>query len=248
MEEVARHYGRPVLLDTLLGALRDSGTDIANLTLDDLAPMDEFHIRGREATAELADLSGLQSHWHVVDVGCGLGGSSRYLAQRFGCRVTGVDLTPEFCEVAADLTRRVGLDGRVEFRCASALAMPLDDASADLAWTQHVQMNIEDKAGLYREIARVLKPGGLFAFHDILAGPGGETFFPVHWADHAGLSHLIAPEALRELLQQSGFRILEWRDKTAVSRDWFVAAMERARSRPPNMPPPRASICCSVAT
>lgn len=238
MDPVASHYTVSGLLDRLDAALRLHGKDPAKVTVDDLAPLDEFHMRGREATEDLAALAGLESGDHVVDVGCGIGGSSRFLAARCGCRVTGIDLTPEFCSTAEALTRRTGLDGQIEYRCASALAMPLADASADVAWTQHAQMNIADKPGLYREIARIVKPGGRFAFHDILAGPGGIPHFPVHWADYAELSHLVAPDDLRALLERSGFRILAWHDKTGVSVAWFKTTGKAARDLPPDAPPP----------
>ncbi len=165
----------------------------------------------------------------MLDVGSGLGGSSRFLANRFGCRVAGVDLTPEYCELARELSGLVGLAEQNEYYCESATVMSFEDASFDLAWTQHVQMNIEDKPALYREIARVLRPGGRFVFHDILAGPAGEAYYPVPWAEKPEMSFLIAPDDLRQLLEQSGFRILEWRDTTALSRDWFVNTVERVR-------------------
>ncbi|MFN3322275.1 MAG: class I SAM-dependent methyltransferase [Bryobacteraceae bacterium] len=233
MDSVARHYGIPGLLDTILSALRSQGKDIEQLTPDDLAPADEFHIRGREATIELAELAGVRSGWRVLDVGSGLGGSARFLAAQFGCHVTGIDLTPEYCETASALSRRVGLDHLIEFRCASALAMPFEDAAFDLAWTQHVQMNIEDKPALYREIARVLRPGGRFALHDILAGPGGPPHFPVHWAEEASLSFLIAADELRQLLECSGFRVLTWLDTTEISLRWYQNVMEQRRKLGP---------------
>jgi len=234
MDDVARHYGLADLLNTILDRLADSGKDLNALESDDLAAVDEFHIRGREATVELASLASARSNERVVDVGSGLGGSSRYLAAEHACRVDGVDLTPEYCEVARELTRRVRLTERVEFHCASALAMPFDDQTFDLAWTQHVQMNIADKAGLYREIHRVLKPGGRFVFHDILAGPKQPAHYPTHWAERAEMSHLITPDGLRALLEDCGFRVVEWRDTTEVATGWYLAAAARAqRDGPP---------------
>ncbi len=238
MEEVARHYGRSEVLAAILNGLRAEGKDLDHLTPDDLAPVDELHIRGREATEELAALAGVTTGMKVLDVGCGLGGSSRYLAARHGCDVTGIDLTPEYCAAATDLSRRLGLGPRIRFECGSALDMPIEDASFDLAWTQHVQMNIADKRGLYAEIFRVLRPGGKFAFHDVLAGPGGTPHYPAPWAETPELSYLIAPGDLRELLSETGFQIVEWRDKTEISRDWFLAEMEKRATGPkPNLGP-----------
>lgn len=236
MEEIARHYGLSDILTSILDGLAAEGKDIDELDYVDLAPVDEFHIRGRLATAELAALANVGANTSVLDVGSGLGGSSRYLAKEHGCTVTGIDLTPEYCEVATDLSQRVGLAETTEFHCGSALEMPFDDNSFDLAWTQHVQMNIEDKAQLYAETFRVLKPGGRFVFHDILAGPGGDAHYPCHWAETGAMSHLIAPDDLKDLLQETGFDVGEWRDKSAESRDWFLAAIEkRGEGPPPNL-------------
>ncbi|HEX6363657.1 MAG TPA: methyltransferase domain-containing protein, partial [Albitalea sp.] len=157
-DPVTAHYGRPDLLDAIDAALRAAGKDPDRLTPPDLAPVDEFHLRGREATLELARLAQPAHGERAVDVGCGLGGSARHLAHAHGCRVTGVDLTPEYIQLARTLTRRVGLDATVDFRVANALEMPFPDAAFDLAWTEHVQMNIADKRAFYGEIARVLAP------------------------------------------------------------------------------------------
>jgi ubiquinone/menaquinone biosynthesis C-methylase UbiE len=229
MDPVSSHYGIAGVLDIILDALRAEGKDLEKLTPADLAPVDEFHIRGREATIELAELAGVEASMHVLDVGSGVGGSARYLASEFGCRVTGIDLTPQYCEAATALSKLIGAAGLTEFRCASALEMPFDDNTFDLAWTQHVQMNIEDKPRLYHEIARVLRPGARFVFHDILAGPQGPPYFPVHWANEPELSFLIAPNELRALLEASGFRILAWKDTTETATNWFLAAIERRR-------------------
>jgi len=236
MDDVARHYQLGNLLETILGRLATSGKDLDSLVPDDLAGVDEFHIRGREATVELASLASVSAADRVIDVGSGLGGSSRYLAASHGCRVDGVDLTPEYCETARELTRRVGLSERAQFHCASALATPFEDDTFDVAWTQHVQMNIADKAGLYREIHRVLKPGGRFVFHDILAGPEQPAHYPTHWAEQEEMSHLIAPDALRQVVEECGFRVVEWRDTTDIAREWYLAAAARAqRDGPPEL-------------
>jgi SAM-dependent methyltransferase len=233
LEDIARHYGIGGVLDAILAGLRAEGKDPERLEPDDLAPVDELHMRGREATVELAALAGLRPDLRVLDVGSGLGGSSRYLAGRHQCRTTGIDLTPEYCEIAADLSRRCGLSALTDFRCGSALDMPFEDGSFDLAWTQHVQMNIEDKPRLYAEILRVLRTGGRFAFHDVLAGPGGPPHFPVHWAEEPSMSFLIAPEDLRKLLRSTGFREVAWRDRTDVSREWFLRGVQERKAGPP---------------
>ncbi len=224
---VARHYARADLFEAILAALERSGKDIHALTPADLAPVDEFHVRGREASEELARLCGVRRGKTVLDVGCGLGGSARYLAAEFGCQVTGIDLTGDYCRVGTLLNERLGLDGLVTLRQGSALDMPFPDASFDVAWTEHAQMNIADKARLYGEIARVLKPGGRLAFHDILAGTSGPPHFPVPWAEDPSISHLIAPAALRRLLDAQGLAIVHWDEVSERARAWYQRALER---------------------
>ena len=194
IDSVDAHYGMTELGASILSALADDGKDVDHLTVHDLAPVDEFHIRGRESTLELAGIAGLAPGMSVLDVGSGIGGSARHLASAHDCNVTGIDATKEYCDVATMLSGRVGLAHRTTFTHGSALDLPYSDASFDLAWTEHVQMNIEDKETFYGEIARVLAPGGRFAFHDILSGPGGEPHYPVPWAGDPSISFLIGPE------------------------------------------------------
>ncbi len=232
--DVAGHYTVSGLGERILEVLAATGKDLANLTPSDLAPVDEFHIRGKEATEELAQLAVAESGIEVLDVGCGIGGSSRFLASAFDCHVTGLDLTEEYCEVATMLSERVGLAARTEFRCASALEMSFPDESFDLVWTEHAQMNIRDKHTLFSEIARVLKYGGRFAFHDIFGGPGGVPHFPVPWAGDGSLSFLMDPEELRLILQSLELRSLQWVDVTEESLMWFRKNLERAGEQGPS--------------
>lgn len=224
---VADHYTRGDLGSVILDALKDEGKDIDNLTLEDLAPIDEFHIRGREATLELARGLEIRAGAHVLDVGSGLGGPSRHLAASYECRITGIDLTEEYCRVAAMLAQRLGLSERVSYRQANALALPFEDGAFEVAYTQHVAMNIDDKATLYGEVARVLRTGGMFGIYDILQGAGGEVIYPVPWAHASETSFLVRPEELRHLLENAGFEVAAWRDTTAQGRAWFQAMRQR---------------------
>lgn len=228
-ETIQAHYTRSDLGSAILAALEKSGKDLDRLTPEDLAPIDEFHIRGRAATLELAGAAGLNSSMRVLDVGSGVGGTSRCLAREFGCRVTGIDLTEEYCRTAAMLTARIGLAHLVDYRQGDATNLPFADSSFDVVWTEHAAMNIPDKPGLYREMHRVLKPGGTLAIHDILAGPSGAVLFPVPWARAPESSFLVTPDDLRKLLRDAGFTVTDWSDTTVRARDWFVAVAEKIR-------------------
>lgn len=231
---VTNHYTRVGTLQAILEALLTAGKDLSRLAPTDLAAVDEFHIRGREATVELAQRANLTPGQRVLDIGCGLGGSVRYLAAEHECRVTGIDLTPSYVELARTLTERVGLHGRVDYRVASALDLPFDDAGFDVVWTEHAQMNIADKCRFYSEAVRVLAPGGQFVFHDFFRGPAGLPHFPVPWADEAGISFLISPDEARRLLDACALAIHDWQDKSAQSRDWLAAKLaETERTGPP---------------
>lgn len=235
-EGVTQHYTRPDLGNVILSALAAAGKDIDNLTPEDLAPVDEFHVRGREATLELAGAVRLDASKHVLDVGSGLGGASRCLARAFGCRVTGVDITGEYCRVATMLAARLGLSRGVRYLQGDALDLAFSDGTFDVVWTQHAAMNIADKATLYREMSRVLKPGGAVAIYDILAGPAGPVLFPVPWARSPETSFLVTPEELRRLLHARGLTITTWKDTTAAARTWFTNLVQKLRATPGTPP------------
>jgi MPBQ/MSBQ methyltransferase len=233
--KVQNHYHLQNLSETIFTALKATGKDPQRLEPADLAPVDEFHIRGRRATVELAEKINLDSSKYVLDLGSGVGGASRYLAATYGCRVTGLDLTVAYVNTAQILAERTGLSGLVDYRQGSALEMPFGDHTFDVVWTQHVGMNIADKPRLYSEIRRVLKPSGQLALYDILAGTAIPIHFPVPWATTQETSFLIEPDRLRDVLISCGFTIGSWRDTTKAGQVFFNELAARIEK---NGPPP----------
>lgn len=226
-DAIESHYTRGTLLDEIVAGLVAAGKDLDALTPDDLAPVDEFHIRGRESTVELAGRVALAAGQSVLDVGCGIGGSARFLASTYGCAVVGVDLTAEYIDAGNALSARVGLADRVTLRQASALDLPFSDQSFDVVWTEHVQMNVADKRAFYASLARVLRPGGRLLFHDVFQGPGGPPHYPVPWANEPSISHLATPEDVAAIVRGVGLTVVAWEDRSAVSRAWFDAMSHR---------------------
>ena len=235
---VASHYSRGTLLERLNASLKEDGVDPARPRLEDLAPYDQFHGRGLEATAEIVALVQARPGDHLLDVGSGIGGPARFFATRVGCRVTGIDLTPEFCEVARHLTRLLGLEGRVRFEAGDALAMPFAEASFDGAYSMNVSMNIRDKDALYREIRRVLKPGGWLALSELAKGPGPELDYPTPWAEDARTSFLSTPEETQAGLRAAGFDIV--RVQNTIEQNRAFGARSRAMVERGEKPPHRA--------
>jgi SAM-dependent methyltransferase len=222
------HYASQDLGRTILEALKAAGKDIDHLTPDDLSPVDEFHGGQRPATVRLAELVGFTGAERVLDIGSGIGGPSRFLASRYGCHVTGIDLTAEFCRVAEMLTRLTGLSDRVSYRHGNALGLPFDEMSFDVVWSQNASMNIADRDRLYSGMHRVLKPGGRLALQEVVAGHGGAPHYPVPWAREPSISFLLSAEATRAKLEAAGFRVVIWQDTTKASLGSSLARAQTA--------------------
>jgi ubiquinone/menaquinone biosynthesis C-methylase UbiE len=200
-DRVASHYSEDLkLADAIAQKLQSAGKDLNKLTTTDLAAVDEFHIRGRKATLELGEKMNLNARSHVLDIGSGLGGPARTLAETHHCRVTGIDLTQAFCDAAAAMSDWVGLGGRVSFKQGDATSLPFEKQTFDAAMTIHVAMNIAAKDKMYLEARRVLKPGGIFAVYDVLQGEGGEVLYPVPWARDPSISQVATPDEMKALL------------------------------------------------
>jgi len=211
-------------------ALVAAGKDLDRLRPGDLAMLEDFHTMGRIATAQLAGLAEITPADEVLDAGSGIGGTARYVAGRSGCHVVAVDLTEEYCAAARWLNQLAGLDDRITVRQGDVTDLPFEDATFTLMFSQHVQMNVADKALLYAEARRVLVAGGRLAVWDIVAGEGGEPVFPLPWADRPEYSHLTTSDRLRTAIATAGFEIEQWNDLTGQA----AAIMQTLLTSPPS--------------
>lgn len=231
---VRDHYHATGLTERLRTALEVFGPEEQQLMPQRLAALDQFHTMGLAATAELAELVGITADMSVLDVGSGVGGSARFLAATYGCRVTGVDLSELFVDAARYLTERTGQSRQVVFETASALDLPFDEGRFDAVLLQHVAMNVFDREQLYREIRRVLKPAGRFATFDVVLN-SGEPHYPVPWARTPATSFLLTAAATREAIEAAGFRALAWQDNSEAAKAWFAQLRESGPPAPPNL-------------
>ena len=208
------YWGRSDLEIAIDTALAGIGKNLNALTIDDLAPVDQFHGGGKASTDRLARLAGFKPGTRVLDVGGGFGGPARTLAVEHGCVVTVVDLTDSYVRTGQWLTARLGLGDRVFHRLGDALALDLGGETFDAVWTQNSGMNIADKERLYAEIHRVLRPGGTLAQQEPMAGAAQPVIYPVMWARDPSTNFLRTPDEMRRLIERAGFRVRVWDDVT----------------------------------
>ncbi|GBG36820.1 class I SAM-dependent methyltransferase [Mycobacterium montefiorense] len=230
MTAIGTQYSTGLSRHNIEQALLTAGKDLEHLVPADLDLVEDFHTMGRMATAQLVDLAGITSDSSVLDAGSGVGGTARYIADRFGCTVTAVDLTDEYCETHRWLNRLVGLNHRISVHQGDVTALPFADAGFDIAISQHVQMNVADKVRLYSEARRVLVNGGRLALWDITIGDNRELSYPLPWADRSAHSHLVSPDDLRAVLESAGFTVEHWNDLTEPAS----ALMQTLLAQPAN--------------
>ena len=196
--------------------------------------MDEFHIRGDTATKELIKLASFTEDMHILDVGCGIGGSTRRLSHETGCRVTGIDLSSEYIGTAEKLTQLLSMQEKVKFYACSALELPFEDNFFDGVWSLQMNMNVEDKLAWLMETCRVLKPGGRAVFYEVCGNKNTPLYFPVPWAQDDSMSYLVPPDSFREAITLAGFCIEVWNNKTDLAQKAFANAKEPEGE--PNLP------------
>lgn len=233
---VADHYTHGALLEAIRTGVEGLGKTTDTVTIDDLAPIDEFHIGGRQASVAFLDQLSLTENDHVLDVGCGMGGGARFAAAQYGCEVTGIDLTQEFVDTGNVMSQWVDLDRSVSLKQGSALELPFGECSFDAAFMMHVGMNIADKTKLFAEISRVLKPGGRFGVYDLMKVSEGQLGFPVPWAKTDATSSLATPEEYRDVLTAAGLSVDAERNRRDFALDFFAELSAKAASA--DGPPP----------
>ena len=226
MKHIHTYYSPNNLYNKIIEGLDTLGKDLSSITLDDLQPVDEFHIRGDVATKELIKLAAFTPDMRILDVGCGVGGSTRRLSHETGCRVTGIDLSDEYIDAAERLTQLLNMRERVTFHAASALELPFEENTFDGAWSIQMNMNVEDKLGWLKELHRVLKPGGRAVLYEVCGHKNTPVHFPVPWAQDSTMSFLVAPEPFRTIITSAGFDVEVWNDKTVLAQQAFAHMTE----------------------
>ncbi|UVK51990.1 methyltransferase domain-containing protein [Mesorhizobium sp. AR02] len=224
---IARHYDIAGLEQRILAALADTGVDIAHLRAGDLEAVDEFHIGGVAATRELLEQMGLKPGARLLDIGSGVGGPARFVANNAGADVTGIDLTQSYVDIATSLSKRTGMADKTRFVQGSALDMPFQNASFDAAMILHVGMNLPDKPKLMSEAARVLKPGGVFAVYDVMRLKAGVLTYPLPWASNETMSFVVTPDDYRSAATASGFSVAAERQRGAFAIEFFATVRAR---------------------
>jgi len=229
---IENHYFTPELFEDILERLKGQEINLNNVSRNDIAGVDEFHVRGAEVSKELVRDLGLRDS-HLLDIGCGIGGPSRMLADEFNFNVTGIDISHEFIRTAQKLSDLVGLNHKTKFLQADALDLPFESESFDVVWTQHVQMNISDKAKFYSEIERVLTNNGTFIYYDIFRKDKEDVDYPVPWANDASVSFLETISNMDKILTDLGFLKIQSTDQTYKASQFLIGLFEKLKLNGP---------------
>ena len=225
---IADHWGRGDVYGLIVSALNKMSKPLEGLTIEDLAPVDHFHARGFPATVELADRLPIKAGQHILDIGCGLGGPARYMANRFQCKVSGLDITESFVETANKLTELLRMERAVSIEHGDGQRLPYPDSHFDGAYTQHVTMNVADRPRFFAEAYRVLKPGAFFALSEHGLGPKGKPHHPVPWSEDGSGAYLVTPSETRAVLEKTGFEGIVVEDTGVKYAAGYRIAIEKA--------------------
>ena len=225
---IADHWGKGDVYGLIVSALNKMSKPLDGLTVEDLAPVDHFHARGFAATVELADRLPISAGQRILDIGCGLGGPARYMAKRFRCKVSGLDITEPFVQAANKLTALVRMQDKVQFELGDGQHLPYPDAAFDGAYAQHVTMNVADRPRFFAEAYRVLRPGAFFALTEHGLGPKGQPHYPLPWSADGTGAYLVTPSETRALLEKSGFEDVVIEDTGTKYVEGYKIAIDKA--------------------
>lgn len=235
--QIENFYHRPALYADIIKRLNEMGVDLNNVGRKDIAGADEFHVRGAKISRELAEIVNIRNA-KVLDIGCGIGGPCRMLADEFGCDTIGIDLSKEYIDTANRLSELVGLSHKTKFIQGDATNLPFENNTFDVVWTQHVQMNISDKLKFYTEIDRVLNDKGLFIYYEVFKNGNTDLSYPTPWADKSGISFLEESSKTNFMLEQLGLIKEQSTDQTASG----IEILERMLNRMPKNTPSRLGL------
>jgi SAM-dependent methyltransferase len=225
---IADHWATGDVYALIVSALNRMSKPLDSLTIEDLAPIDHFHARGFPATVDLADRLPIRAGQRIVDIGCGLGGPARYIARRFQCQVTGIDITEPFVRAANELTRLLRMESQVTVELGDGQHLPYANASFDGAYTQHVTMNVADRPRFFGEIHRVLKPGAFLGLTEHGLGPAGSPHHPVPWSADGSGAYLVTPSQTQAMLEEAGFEDIAVEHTGAKYLAGYKAMLEKA--------------------
>ena len=229
-DSVAQHYGNDGIVSRITSALAEAGFDTNNLEPDVFAGADEFHIGGRKGSEFVADALEIDPGQLVLDIGSGIGGPARYIANTLGVKVEGIDLTPEFVEAASEITEMVGMTEQVSFQVGSATSIPFDDDTFDASTMIHVGMNIADKELLFNEIARGSKSDAKIVIYDDMRTGEDDLVFPMPWSSTTEFSFVEPVDVYVAAAEKAGLKLVTVDDYAEVARSFF--------NNPPSEPPP----------
>jgi len=231
MSTLETHYSARDIEARILAGVRAAGLNPdQRLSPGELGALDHFHTGGLQASRELLEVAQIRAEDCVLDIGAGLAGCARLIASEVGCRVDCLDMSADYCTGAELLNRLTGLEHRINVHQGGALDLPFPADSFDVVWMQNVGMNIADKPKLYEEIARVLKPGGRFAFQEVAAGKQVTSYFPLPWATEPADNFLVTAEEMNSILVGSGFIAELFED---VSDSQFTRNVANSTPAPP---------------
>lgn len=233
---ITTHYTHGSLITEIKTGIEKLGKTSSSISTEDLAPLDEFHIGGRQASELFFDQLDFSNDDYLIDIGCGLGGASRFVANKYSSKVMGVDLTEEYIATGNTISAWLGLDHLVNLRQGSALSMPFDNGVFDGGYMMHVGMNIKDKFRLYKEIFRILRPGAKFGVYDVMIIEEGELLYPVPWATTPNENEVTSPKEYKQAMEKAGFSIIAENNRHEFALSFFEQLIENSNNA--SGPPP----------